>query len=211
MTCYRNLRLVPLLAAVVLISACLAQPHPVKNIYSLLAEPLQPGEPTGPVTKPRTDRRTLLVGTVTAAAGFDNRALVYRVGEDRFETDFYNEFMAPPARLLADQTAQYLDDRNRRVRVVKTPGLIIAQFGLETYLEALYGDFTVEPPLAVVNIRFAVNDLRREAPRILMEKTYRQTVPLSADNNAEALVAAMNEGLNLILEELNRDIEKSIR
>jgi len=190
---------------VVMASACLSQPHPVKNVYGLMAASAE----TEVVKRPE-NRRTLLVGTVTAAAGFDNRALVYRVGEDRFETDFYNEFLAPPARLLADQTAQYLDDRSRRVRVVKTPGLVIAHYGLETYLECLYGDFTVEPPVAVLGIRFAVNDLRGSQARILMDETYRQTVPLTA-KGPDALVAAMNEGLNLILADLNRDLEKNIR
>ena len=197
-------RLIFLLAAVVLASACLSQPHPVKNVYGLMAEPADQA-----AQRP-ANRRTLLVGTVTAAAGFDNRALVYRVGEDRFETDFYNEFLAPPARLLADQTAQYLDDRSRRVRVVKTPGLVIAHYGLETYLECLYGDFTVEPPVAVLGIRFAVNDLRGSQPRILIDVTYRQTVPLAA-KGPDALVAAMNEGLNLILTDLNLDLEKNIK
>ncbi len=189
-------------AAALALSACLSQPHPVKNQYRLSAEPEK--------SATRTDRRTLLVGAVTVAAGYDNRGLVYRVGPERVEADFYNEFVAPPARLLADQTAQYLDQANNRVRVVKTPGLTLAQFGLETYLEYLHGDFTVDPPRAEIGIRFTLNDLRGSTTRVIFDKTYRRSSPL-AERSPAALVAGLSECLREVLAELNRDIEKNVR
>ncbi|MDL2227249.1 ABC-type transport auxiliary lipoprotein family protein, partial [Deltaproteobacteria bacterium OttesenSCG-928-M10] len=100
-----------MLTAVCLVSltACLAKPHPQKNTFTLTA-----AAPAGPELSP-ANRRTLLVGTVSVAAGFDNRALVYRIGPNQIEEDFYNEFAAPPARLLADQVSQFLDRASRRL------------------------------------------------------------------------------------------------
>ena len=192
-----------LAAAVLTLTACLTQAHPQKNLFTLDARP--------PETQANTaKRRTLLAGTVSAAAGYDNRGLVYRVGPDQFENDFYNEFMAPPARLLADQCAQYLDAASRRVRVVKTPGLALADYGLETYLETMHGDFTADPPQGVMAIRFTVNDLRQAPTRVLLDKTYRYSAPMAA-KTPEALVAALSRCLEAILAELNGDIDKNIR
>ena len=196
--------MIPLLAATLMLSACLAQPHPQKNIFSL-SPILDEAQAPRPVK-----RRTLLVGTASAAAGFDNRALVYRVGPDQFESDFYNEFLAPPPRLLVDLATQYLDARNAKVRAVKTPGLTLADFGLETYLESLYGDFTVNQPQAVVKVKYTLNDLRGARPRILLDKTYQAERPFG-DRSPAGLVAALNDGLDQILAELNRDIEKAAR
>ena len=187
------------------LAGCLSQPHPNKVSFALEA-----GGDEGAVPKTPLKRRTLLAATVTAAAGFDNRGLVYKVGPEQYESDFYNEFAAPPARLLADQAAQYLDRRSLKVRAVKSPGLVIAEFGLETYLEAIYGDFTVDPPEAVIAIRFTLNDLRPVAPRVLLDGTYRQRRPLAAKDPV-SLVTAMNEALSAILADLRRDIDKAIR
>ncbi|MDR1044734.1 MAG: PqiC family protein [Candidatus Adiutrix sp.] len=193
-----------ILGLLLLTSGCLSQPHPRKNIFSLgLSAEDSPARST-----PKS--RTLLAATVTAAAGFDNRGLVFRVGPDQLETDFYNEFAAPPARLLADQAAQYLDAHNSRLRVVKSPGLVLADYGLETYLESLYGDFTVEPPEAVLNIRFTVSDLRPASPRPVLDQTYRQKRPLAAKTPA-ALVTALQQALGDLLAEFNRDLEKRVR
>ena len=182
--------------------ACLAKPHPQKNTFLLTAE-----APAGPEF-PSAKRRTLLVGTVSAAAGFDNRALVYRIGPDQIQEDFYNEFAAPPARLLADQTAQFLDRASRHLRVVKTPGLVIADYGLETYLEEISGDFTTNPPQARLSIRFALSDLRGASARVLIERTYQCQKPLPGQQ-PEALVTALGECLAEILAELNRDMNKA--
>lgn len=190
------------LSALMLLSACLSQPHPAKNQYALKAKPPEAGDKT------RADRRTLMIGIVSAAAGFDNRGLVYRVGPERFERDFYNEFMAPPARLLADQTSQYLDQANPRFRVVKSPGLALAQYGLETYLEGIYGDYTVNPPQATLKIRYTLNDLRGGSPKVVWDKTY-QRAAIMSDKTPDALIEALGAALSDILNELNRDIGKT--
>jgi ABC-type uncharacterized transport system auxiliary subunit len=110
---------------------------------------------------------------------------------------------------LVDQATQSLDARNAKVRVVKTPGLTLADFGLETYLESLYGDYTTEPPRAVVNVRFTLNDLRGGA-KVLWERAYRRSQPFSGKTPAD-LVAAFNVVLGGLMDELNRDIEKAVR
>lgn len=193
-----------LLLGTLFLSACLAQPHPNKNTYAL--EAAVP-EPSGQV---KARQKTMLVGTVAVAAGFENRAFIYRTSPNKLEADFYNEFMAPPARLLADQAAQYLDAANKRLRVVKSPGMIIADFGLETYLESILGDFTQNPPRAVISIRFTVNNLQQSPVKAVLDKTYRHETVM-AGKSPENMVIALNNSLTAILAELNQDLEKKIR
>lgn len=193
-----------LLLAALMLTACMAQPHPDKNLFGLSLETAETQ------TRPKAGRRTVLLATVTAASGYENRSLVYKVGPDQFKVDFYNEFIAPPARLLADQTAQFLDRSSTRLRAVKTPGLTLADYGLETYLEHLHGDYTGPVPQADLAIRFTLNDLRGSSPRVVLDRTYRQTRPL-AENSPAALALAMSECLGGILEELNKDMNKAVR
>ncbi|MDL2260465.1 ABC-type transport auxiliary lipoprotein family protein [Deltaproteobacteria bacterium OttesenSCG-928-K17] len=198
-------KIIPLaiLAALLGLSGCMTKAHPEKNQYGLSVGPPAREVPAS------ANRRTLLIGNVTAAAGYDNRAMVYKVGADKYESDFYNEYLAPPARLLADQASQYLDRANRKVRVVKTPGLTLAQYGLETYIEALYGDYTAGPPQAVVRIRFTLNDLRGSSPKVMLDQTYAAQSPM-ADQSPAALAEAAGAALEEILASLNGDIEAVI-
>lgn len=197
------LQLLILLAAVFL-SACLAQPHPNKNLFNLNPEPAEIQD------QPKVGRRVALMTTVTSASGYERRALVYKVGPDQFKVDFYNEFLAPPARLLADQAAQFLNRSSSRLRVVKTPGLAPADYGLETYLEYLYGDFTGPTPKAEMAVRFTFNDLKGDRPRVLLDRTYRQTIPMF-DNSPAAQAEALSRCLAVILEDLNRDLSRVVR
>ena len=95
--------------ALSLMTACLGQPHPVKNRF-ILAVP-----EASPSAVDAAGRRTLLLGAVTAAPAYEGRALVYRLGPDRYESDFYNEFLAPPTRLLAEVAADRLTRAGRRL------------------------------------------------------------------------------------------------
>ncbi|UQZ88138.1 hypothetical protein C4J81_02485 [Deltaproteobacteria bacterium Smac51] len=201
-----RLRLMILMVAAgaLLTTGCLSKPYPNKNYFSLSAEL------PNTTTVQKAKRYTLMVGTVNAASGFEDRLLVYRIGPNQYETDFYNEFVAAPARLLADLAAQHLDNINSKVRVVKNPGMRMADFGLETYLEGIFGDFTVTPPAATVNIRFTLNDLRGSQAKVIMDKTYRCTRSIQ-EKKPTALVAGMNVCVNEILNELNQDFEKMAR
>ena len=184
--------------------ACLGQPHPVKNRFGL-AMPEPPGAIVNAAGRP-----TLFLGAVTSAPAYDGRGLVYRLGPDRYESDFYNEFLAPPTRLLAETAADRLTRASRRLRVVAVPGLAVADFGLETHIQDLYGDFRLAPPRAVLTLRFTLNDLRPAQARVISDRLYTCERPLPERGKAADLVAAYGLCLADILEELARDLDSAI-
>ena len=197
-------RAVLLLAALSLTAACLGQPHPVKNRYNLAA-PEAPGASVN-----AGGRRTLLLGAVTAAPAFDGRALIYRLGPDRYESDFYNEFLAPPARLLAEAAADRLTRLSKRLRVVAVPGLTVADFGLEAHIQDLYGDYRAVPPRAVLTLRFTLNDLRPTTAKVILDRLYPCERPLAEGSGAAALVEAYGFCLAEILAALAQDLDRAI-
>jgi ABC-type uncharacterized transport system auxiliary subunit len=184
--------------------ACLGQPHPVKNRFTLAA----PEAPEAAVNA--AGRRTLLLGSVTAAPAYDGQALVYRLGADRYESDFYNEFLAPPTRLLAEAAADRLTRASRLLRVTVIPGLTVADYGLETHIQDLYGDFRLDPPRAVMTFRFILNDLRPTRARVMLDRLYPCVRPLPEQGGPADLVAAYGLCLADIFESLARDLDQAI-
>jgi ABC-type uncharacterized transport system auxiliary subunit len=185
--------------------ACLGQPHPVKNRFTLALPEAALGEAVN-----AAGRRTLLLGAVTAAPAYDGRGLLYRLGPDRYENDFYNEFLAPPTRLLAEAAADFLNRSGRRFRVTAVPGLAMADYGLEAHIQDLYGDFRLTPPRAVMTLRFTLSDLQTAAPRVALDRLYPCERPLPGRSGAAGLVAAYGLCLADILEELARDIDQAV-
>ncbi|MDR2725625.1 MAG: PqiC family protein [Candidatus Adiutrix sp.] len=192
--------------ALSLMLSCLGQPHPVKNRFLLAVSEEAP--PAAAVNA--AGRSTLLLGAVTAAPACDGRALVYRLGPDRYESDFYNEFLAPPTRLLAEVLADRLTRASQRLRVAVGPGLAVADFGLEAHIQELYGDFSQTPPRAVLTLRFTLNDLRPAAAKVISDRLYPCRRPWPEGTGAAGLVAAYGLCLNDILESLARDIDLAI-
>jgi len=190
--------------ALSLMTACLGQPHPVKNRFSLAVPEASPAAVNA------AGRRTLILGAVTAAPAYDGRGLVYRLGPDRYESDFYNEFLAPPTRLLAEAAADHLTRASRRLRVAAVPGLAVADFGLETHIQELYGDFSLAPPRAVLTLRFTLNDLRPAAAKVIWDRLYPCRRPLPERAGAADLVAAYGLCLGDILDELALDLDRAI-
>ncbi len=199
----RSLKLTFLfLGALLLAAACLAQPHPVKSVFVLSVPPPE-ADP-----KPQTEKKTLLIGAFSAAAPFDNRVLVYRLGPERIETDFYNEFAAAPARLIADASAAYIDAASSRFRAVNTPGLLVADYALEAYVENICGNFGSTPPTAELSIRYSLYNMRPAQTKLVLEKRF-SCQRLLSEESPRAVVSGLSECLKEILFELNEALDKA--
>ena len=185
-------------------AACLGQPHPVKNRFNL-AFPESSETAANAAGRP-----TMLLGAVTAAPAYDGQALVYRLGPNRYESDFYNEFLAPPARLLAEVISNRLTRTSQRLRVTTVPGLAVADYGLETHILNLYGDFHLSPPRAVMTLRFTLSDLRPTKARVILDRLYPCESPLPEKGGPADLIAAFGLCLADTLEELARELDRTI-
>jgi ABC-type uncharacterized transport system auxiliary subunit len=179
------------LLALPTLAACsnpLSRPFPDKQVFVLEAS--RPGPPT-----PAARRRTIQVREVAGTTATDPRGLVRRLPDNRQTTDFWNEFAAPPARLVDDALRRWLAASGAVEAVLDSGSRAAAGLVLETTLLALHADLTESAsPAAVVGLAVLLLDPARTPPRIAGQASIEQRAPL-AGTGAAAIVAGMNVAL----------------
>lgn len=190
--------------ALVLVPGCsLKQAYPAKSTFAL--ETIRGG------TAARVSSAAVLrVRPFTAVAPFDERVFRSRVADLLFETDFYNEFVFSPRTLIGDQTRLWLQSAGLFVAVLEPASKAEATHSLEGSVTALYADLrAAAAPKAVLEIHLLLLKDSSASPEIVLDKTYRQTVPLE-NRQPAALAAGWSKGLAQILTALEQDLAAKI-
>jgi hypothetical protein len=138
-------------------------------------------------------------------------SFVYRTGDQTFESDFYNVFWTPPAAMVANTTGKWLRASGLFSAVVDAGSLTPRSYALEGAVAELYGDYrNPGKPAAVMELRFALEDVQRNEPRILFQKDYSLSRPI-ATATPSALAAGWNQILGEILAALQTDLRATLR
>jgi cholesterol transport system auxiliary component len=134
---------------------------------------------------------------------FAGRAMVYRIADLQYESDFYDEWFVAPATLVTQQVHTWLS---------RSGGIQLVGFGmnhvepthlLEGTVTEFYGDFRATPR-AVFGLELHLLDaMHHDQP--LFRRTYHHEVPLS-DRSSEALARGLTEALRLILTDMGKDL-----
>jgi cholesterol transport system auxiliary component len=186
-------------AAVLAIGACsFTRPPPVKQLY-LLA-------PTTPPRVATPQPGALRVGSVSIAGPFRDRSFVVKVGDFRYETDYYDEFVVPPSALLAEQTSRALS-RSRAFAHVAAPGTPAqADYVLDGFVSALYADHSESGRCkAVIAVNYYLSQPDAGSGVPFWSEDYRREVDCG-DGDADHYVAALNTALSEILAKLVTDL-----
>src|SRR5215831_14118143 len=112
----------------------LSRPSPIKDTYLL-----QASLPKQPVATPHP--AVLKVGTIAVAAPFRGKGLVYREGDLKYETDFYNEFLVSPSVMLTESASAWLAAAHLFQDVLPASANADGDYVLEGFVSELYGDF----------------------------------------------------------------------
>lgn len=100
----RSTRTVLMLLVLIGLGACsvgvdLQRPAPVKQTFLLeLKRDASPAPPSAP---------TLVLAPVRMASAFEGRALVYRIQDDRYQSDFYNQWFTAPRDQIGDAASHW--------------------------------------------------------------------------------------------------------
>jgi ABC-type uncharacterized transport system auxiliary subunit len=192
---FRFIQFVALVFIVTVLSACSLPKRPALEAGTWMVAP----ERTGTPYKPRSDL-WLKMGSASTTPPFDGKSLVYRLGDQRYEKDFYNTYSALPNEMIGNTTRQWLNNAQIFSMTVGQGNSFFPYYILQTSIEEFYGDYRVRPE-AVITIEFflTATDPQKRNP-VIGKNRYTKRVALK-DNTPQALVQGQQEALAQILKE----------
>ena len=186
--------------ATAIASCAISRPGVTKRMF--LLQPDNP--PAASAPKPVAVR----VGVINVAAPFRGKHFVYRTGELKYESDFYNEFFVALTAVLTDATAKSLAAANVYRRVIEPGAASVDEgdFVLDGFVSEFYGDLRdTAKPTAVITVTFYLSTANVVVPSVVWSREYRQRV-VASDASPDALARAWNGALTAIVADLARDL-----
>lgn len=164
-------------------------------------------ERTAAPLKPRSDF-WVKVGSVTVAPPFDGKSLVYRLGDSRYEKDFYNVYASIPSEMIGSAERQWFNKANIFSAAVGQGNSLFPYYTLQATVNEFYGDYRVRPE-AVVSVEFflTVEYGGKKGNPFIGANRYTKRVALK-DNTPEALVLGQQQALAEIFQEYEGQLYK---
>ena len=161
------------------------------------------------VDPPRQARSDLWlqIGSVSVAPPFDGKSLVYRVGDQRYEKDFYNVYTSIPAEMIANAERQWINKSNIFSAAVGQSSSFFPYYFLEASVDEFYGDYRGQPE-AVVTVEFFLKATSGgKVNPIIGANRYSKRIALK-DNTPEALALGQQQALAEIFKEYEDHLYK---
>ena len=155
-----------------------------------------------PQETPANGAIVLKINKLRVSPLFAGRAMVYRVADLQYESDFYDEWFVAPGTLVTQQVHQWLSRSAGFEMVVVGTNHVEPTHLLEGTVTEFYGDFRAAPR-AVLGLELHLLDALHE--RQFFRRTYHQDVPLS-DQSSDALARGLTEALRAVLVDVAKDI-----
>jgi uncharacterized lipoprotein YmbA len=163
-------------------------------------------ERSGPPLRARTSY-WLKIGSVSVAAPYDGRSLIYRLGDQRFEKDFYNVYTTLPAEMISNAERQWINQSGIFAAAVGQSNSFFPYYTLQATVNEFYGDYRVRPE-AVVSIEFFLTaENGGKGNPIIGSNRYTKRIALK-DNTPAALVLGQQQALAEIFKEYEVQLDK---
>ncbi len=163
-------------------------------------------ERVGSAYKPRTDY-WLKIGAVSVASPFDGKSLVYRVGDQRYEKDFYNVYSTIPSEMIGNAEREWMNKANIFTATVGQGNSLFPYYTLQATVNEFYGDYRTKPE-AVVSMEFLLTVSNAgKSNSLIGSNRYTKRISLK-DNTPEALVLGQQQALAEILKQYEEQLYK---
>jgi len=148
----------------------------------------------------------LQVSSLRISPRYQDRSFIYRISDSGFESDFYNQFIAPPAGLISEEIRKSLTGARLFKHVISPSNIQAPSYVLEGTVNGIYGDFrNGDAPAAVIELEFFLTSDLPDKPGILLQKRYMKSVPVSS-RSPDALVKSWDLALEEIFSALAADL-----
>ena len=177
----------------------LSRPALAKHYYLLETSPK-------PSDTPPAHASAIRVTGVEVSAPFSERSMVYRLEQERYESDFYNEYFVAPRAMITSKLVEWLTVRRVFATTLPPSSTLDASYAIEGQVTALYGDLRDKAKTAAVfAMQVFVTDMRSAEKSILLERTCAEQVPVP-DRSADAVSKGLSQALQRCFAELETDL-----
>jgi uncharacterized lipoprotein YmbA len=191
-----------LLASVVWLGCLGGLSVPTKQRYVLDVSPARVSDPGV--------HGVVQVNRVRVAPLFERKGLVYRTGDDRYESEFYHEFYSQPGELIRQSLGEWLVRSGVFSDVVSPTMRADPDWWLEGRVTKLYADVRrADAPEAVLEIEWILLDARSMDFRTVFARSYSAVVALS-DREPATVVDGLRRALVHSFERLNEDLAQAL-
>jgi hypothetical protein len=147
---------------------------------------------------------------VSISPTFQSRSFTYRTGENSYEQDPYAGFLIPPEKAFAESMRAWLRVNGVFGRVVEPGSQITPTVILEASIHELYGDFRqASRPVGTMGIHIMCYEVQDGQPRSIVFNRYCFQQTALARKTPGALIAAWDQDLREIMNQINSEYEKS--
>ena len=181
------------IALTTLTGCALNKPNPDQSSWLIVPERTAPPRAT-PVNL------ILKMGSFTANAPFDGKSMVYRFSDNRYEKDFYNQYLIYPRDMVSNATRDWLVKSNGFTQIQEESTVFFPMYQLQGVIDEFYGDYRNQPE-AVVSIQFYASSSFTAENYIFSSPRITRRVALR-DKSTQALIDGQQQALTQILTEL---------
>ena len=201
------IRLILIASVLIFAAGCanLDKPYPERAYYQF--EVSYQGQKNTPVPGTILD-----VNRIEVSPGSEGLEFIYRVGEFKFHSDFYNQFFRPPGSLITDVTTSWFSSSGLFQEVLGQLSQAFANYFIEGNVVKLYADYrSGAAPKAVMEIQFFLlkNTGDEDSPIIVTSGTYTVEKPISG-KDPKSLMAGWNQALIDILQDSQKDVKENL-
>ncbi|QKM64587.1 hypothetical protein DCO17_04665 [Polynucleobacter tropicus] len=149
----------------------------------------------------------LKIGPVAVAPPYDGKSLVYRLGDARYERDFYNVYTSIPAEMIGSAERQWINQSNIFSAALGQGNSYFSYYFLQATVNEFYGDYRVRPE-AVVSMEFLLSYTNSaKGSSMIGTNRYTKRVALK-DNTPQALVLGQQQALAEIFKEYENQLNQ---
>ncbi|MDH4203054.1 MAG: ABC-type transport auxiliary lipoprotein family protein [Phycisphaerae bacterium] len=152
----------------------------------------------------------LVVLPFSIAPAFEGKGVVSRVSENRYESDFYNEYFVSPAQMITERTRNWLSESGCFAQVLSPVSSVQPTHILEGHVRTMVLDVRDSAkPRAELEITFFLLEQLKHDRTIRFQQTYSVSHAMES-GSVQDYMAAQSWCLRDILEKLESDLVSNL-